>query len=95
MISIFVIEELGKAYWRWEYPGTVVELLHDWKTCRAPSWYGCAQNYRGNLVQLHTEQERLETIQAARGRAYLFTSDLTYLVIDGVRYDVPAIGSAG
>ena len=93
MITVYIVEEEGLAYWRWDYPGTVVELIQDWKQGKAPSWYGCSTNYRGKLVELLTPEAQGEALRGARARANLHMPEDTYLRVDSVVYPAPRIGS--
>lgn len=74
MLKVFVVEEYGYAYHIWEYPGTVDELVADYRAGRAP--FGVEydnsmppkplrrakgeKRYRGECRRFHDEDLLLE-----------------------------------
>lgn len=54
MISVFIREEYGYRYWRWDYSGTHEELIADWKAGLAPLNFfdPSVGEYKGTMTQL-------------------------------------------
>ena len=55
MLRVFVEEEYGYRYWTWNFPGTVDELIAEWKAGRIPSvGYIYRGEFKGTCEQVET-----------------------------------------
>jgi hypothetical protein len=88
-MKIYICEEYGYREWIWDYPGTVEELISDWKAGIAPLNFmnPSEGTYRGTMIQItddDLESVNIKVMFPIRGHVHM--EDDTYLEVDGVSY---------
>ena len=66
-LLVFIEEEYGWRYWRWEYPGTADELRADWKAGRVPKDLGYVASvpgFRGTITEIEPMADYWERVEA-------------------------------
>lgn len=87
--KIQITEEYGYREWVWEFPGTLAELVEDWRNGRVPLLKDHLTKeqtrpippYRGKLIRLTSKINPNEEWDAY---AHIHMMDDTYLEINGV-----------
>ncbi len=61
MIKILCNEEHGYKHWYWNYPGTIDELIVDWKVGKIPFLYHCFHDdFSGQVVEVEATKVAYE-----------------------------------
>ena len=87
-----ITEEYGYREWVWEYPGSLIDLLTDWRAGNVPLLedhltdqekvkLGGIRSYKGNLIRLASVSPQ-ETWDAY---AHIHMTDDTHLEINGIK----------
>lgn len=85
MLNIFINEEFGFKHYHWEYPGTIDELIMDWKSDYAP-WGG--KPFQGTLTELPIEYDPENPFgRCISGTLQYFTNCKTGEIVQSPRMD--------
>lgn len=81
-LVIWVEEEYGYRDWRWDYPGTVEELVADWNDGLAPTNFFDPSdgNYRGTMTEVDGP------VKPRDGYVHVHEASDTYLKVGGQVY---------
>jgi hypothetical protein len=66
-VLIFIDEEYGWRYWRWDYPGTPDELRADWQAGRIPpglGYVGRTPSFRGTITEIEPMKPYWDRLEA-------------------------------